>query len=200
MKDKPQVMQINIQNLPPQATPLTEMVFAQNAEEEEVFHQKDLIRLEVYGISLNPDPQHPVLILKDSTGAFVLSVLINPLEAGVTLTQSNKSIAPVTPHRFVQELIKSLNIEIVQCVFVQIKGSHQYVRLYLKGHPDLSSIKLRADEVMSLVLHLNIPIYASRLFIEKSRVLNLQIAGQLAAASSLPQLQKQVGKTQNYII
>lgn len=175
MKQPSRALQIDLRTLLGKA-PEQEMVFAESTNEEEVFHQKDLIELEVYGLSLNPDPNHPFLLLKDKTEKYVLSVMINPLEAGVTLTQSNMSIAPVTPHKFAHELMDSLNIEILQCVFVQIKGTHQYVRIYFKGHPKVNSLKFKADEVMSLVLHLKTPIFASKKFIEKSKVLSSRIA------------------------
>lgn len=155
----------------------TEMVFQEQAEGEEVFHQQDLIQLEPYGISTVPDANRPFLIFRDSTQHYTLPVFLNPLEAGITLTQSNKSIAPVTPHGFAMELLKSLQIDILQCVFVQIKGTHQYVRVYMQGHPSLNSLKLRADEVMSFVLHMGVPIYATKGFINKSKLLNAQIEG-----------------------
>ena len=190
-------LKVDLQSLLAQGLTQAEMIFVQSEEEEETFHQDELIQLEVYGLSLNPDPNHPVLLLRDEKAKYVLSVMINPLEAGVTLTQSNKSIAPITPHKFAQELLKTLNIEIVQCVFVQIKGMHQFVRIYLKGHPTVNSLKFRAEEVMSLVLHLGIPIFASRLFIEKSRVLNVQIAG---LQMNQVQNKKIDHKNQSYVI
>lgn len=196
-KSSQKIVQIDLQSLIGKDLFHTEAIYSAGTDEEEVFHQKDLIELQVYGISLNPDPNHPFLLLKDKTETYVLSVMVNPLEAGVTLTQSNKSIKPVTPHRFASELLKSLNMEIVQCVFVQIKGTHQYVRLYLKGHPKLSSLKFRADEVMSLVLHFNIPIYASKAFIEKSKVLNVHIEG---LSQKLTQSTKISLKDQPYVI
>jgi bifunctional DNase/RNase len=176
MKETSRALKIDLQSLIGAQPVNGEVIFSQSLEEEENFRQEDLIELEVYGLSLNPDPNHPILLLKDKSGKFTLSVMTNPLEAGVTLTQSNKSIAPITPHRFAQELLKSLQIEISQCVFVQIKGTHQYVRVFFGNHPKTNSLKFRADEVMSLMLHLNIPIFASKLFIEKSKVLSIQLA------------------------
>lgn len=197
MKQPRPGLKIDLRSLLEKGSPQHEIVFSDPTNGEETFHQKDLIRLDVYGLTINTDPQHPVLILKDKTERYVLSVMINPLEAGVTLTQSNKSIAPVTPHRFAHELLTSLDIEIVQCVFVQIKGTHQYVRIYLKGHPRVNSIKLRADEVMSLVLHLSIPMFASKKFIEKSKTLTARIAG-LVENSQLHG--RMIHKNQSYII
>lgn len=144
-------------------------------EDEEVFHQADLIQLFPYGISLAPQIERPFLILKSEKGEHILPVFLNPLEAGVTLTQSNRAIAPLTPHRFTRELLKSLDIQLVQMVFVQIKGVHQFVRLYMQGHPRMNSIKMRADEVMSLVLEMGVPIFATAHHIQNAKVLNAQL-------------------------
>lgn len=151
--------------------------FQDSGEDEEVFHQRDLILLAPYGVSLSTDPQRPFLLLKDATQQLTLPVAIGPLEAGVTLSQSNKALLPITPHRFTEELLKSLEMEIKQCVFVQIKGPVQYVRLYLSGHPKTNSLKLRADEAMSLCLHFSVPMYATLAFINKSRLMSTHIEG-----------------------
>lgn len=149
-------------------------IFFQNQDqEEETFHQKDLIQLLPFG--LNVDGSRPFLLLHDKTHEHTLPVAINPLEAGVTLSQANRSIAPVTTHKFTKELLQSLGIQIRQCVFVEIKGAHQYVRLYMSGHPQMSSLKIRADEAMSLCLYLEVPLLASKAFIAKSKVLNAEI-------------------------
>ncbi len=130
-----------------------------------------MIKLIPYGIQIAPDGHRPMLLLKDEKGELTLPVALNPLEAGVTLTQSNKSIAPVTPHKVTQILMEGLNLNFESCIFVELKGAHQYVRLNINGHPDLKFIKVRADEAMSFCLHFNVPMYASRNYIARSRVL-----------------------------
>lgn len=152
-------------------------IFFQTSGEEEVFHQEDLVLLQPFGISISTDPQRPFLLLKDSKHELTLPVAISPLEAGVTLNQHNKSAAPSSPYKFTQELLQSLSIEIKQCVFVQIKGPLQYVRIYFSGHPNTNSLKLRADEAMSMCLHFNVPIFATKAFINKSKLMNTQIEG-----------------------
>ncbi len=154
-----------------------QIYFQQSGDEEEVFHQEELIQLQAYGVSLSTDIQRPFLLLRDALQELTLPVAINPLEAGVTLTQNKKSVAPTSPYRFTQELLMSLGIELKQCVFVQIKGPAQYVRIYLSGHPHTNSLKLKADEAMSLCLHFNVPIFATRAFINKSKLMNAQIEG-----------------------
>lgn len=148
------------------------IVFATESQEEEVFHQDDLIRMFPYGLSVTADPMRPFLLFKDEAHQYTLPVAVTPIEAGVSLAQSNKTILQGSPHRFTLEMMNALSIEIKQCVFVEIKGSHQYVRLFLSGHPALTSMKLRADEAMSLCLYLDIPFYATKNIIGRSRVMS----------------------------
>ena len=150
--------------------------FTGGHEEEVVFHQKDLRQLFPFGLTVPSDQSRPFLILKDDKG-HVLPVAVSAIEAGVTLSQSNPAAIPLTPHRFTSLLLQSLNMRAVQCVFVQIQGPHQYVRIYLSGHAGTNSIRLRAEEAMSLCLHLNIPIYATEDYMNRSKVLAAQIEG-----------------------
>lgn len=157
----------------------SQIVFQSQDQEEEIFHQKDLIQLFPYGLNLTADLARPFLLMKDASHEHTLPVAVNPLEAGIALNQNSLSLTPSTPHRFTVHLLDSLGIKIQQCVFVEIKGVHQYVRLYLSGHPGLSSLKVQADEAMSLCLFLEVPIFATRSFITKSRVMSAQIESQL---------------------
>lgn len=163
-------------------------VFSTELLEKTSFVEKDLIRLKVYGLSVNNDFARPFLLLKDEAHEYTLPVAVNPLEAGVALSQANKAVAPTTPHRFTEALMESMHMQVEKCIFVEIKGHYQYVRIYLKNHPTQKSLKLRADEVMSLCLHLDIPIYASKEYIDKSRVMSADLAEASADLKAHPGL------------
>lgn len=173
------------------------IVFTGEFPEEGSLDDKELIRLKAYGLSVSTDFARPFLLLKDEDHKFTLPVAVNPLEAGVALSQANRSVAPTTPHRFTELLLESLNMEIEKCVFVEIKGHFQYVRLYLKNHPTEGSLKLRADEVMSLCLHLDIPIYASKEYIARSRVMNVEMDEVSADIKAHPGI---IQKTHPYVM
>lgn len=147
-------------------------IFKFELEENPKRPKRDLIRLVPYGISLHPDPQRPILILKDETGDRTLPVALNPLEAGVTLNQFQQQ-GGATPHKVTELILQSLDVKIKRCVFVEIKSHFQYVRLHLENHPKLRTLKLRADEAMSLCLHLSVEIYATPEFMLASREMNL---------------------------
>lgn len=177
MKNTPEVSSDKLEN---------QFVFSTELLEEKSFTGKGLIRLKAYGLSVSTDFARPFLLLKDDDHKYTLPVAVNPLEAGVALSQANKSVAPTTPHRFTQVLLESLHMSIEKCVFVELKGHYQYVRFFMKNHPTQESLKMRADEAMSLCLHLDIPIYASKEYIEKSRVMNAEMDGVSADIKAHP--------------
>ncbi len=179
----------------------SKIIFAQNQQGEEVFHSRDLVQLFPYGISVSPlpvDAQRPVLLLKDQAHEYTLPVPINPLEAGMVVAQNNRQAPPLNPHRFTEMLLEQLDIQICQCVFIEIRGVHQYVRLYTTGNPKMSSFKVRAEEAMSLALIMGIPLYATKSFIERSKVLAAEIESGQANEQILAR--PIVERNQNYIM
>ena len=152
-----------------------QFIFAQESGEEETFHQKDLVRLFPYGLSVTTDAMRPLLLLKDEAHMYTLPVSVSAIDAGVALSQSDRMSLESSPHKFTALLMQSLGIEIKQAVFVEIKGSHQFLRLYISGHEKTNSLKLRADEAMSLCLYLDVPVFATKSFIGRSRVMNTEI-------------------------
>jgi bifunctional DNase/RNase len=136
------------------------------------------IKLLPYAVQMSADGRRPILILKDHSGTHSLPVPLNPLEAGIALTQSNKSIAPLSPHKVTESLLQSLKIQFSSCVFSEIKGSYQYVTLTMKkdkSKTEVGPLKVRADEAMSFCLHFNIPLYATQTFMDRSRTLAFEV-------------------------
>lgn len=163
-----------------------DILFARPQDENVNIDERDLVELFPYGLSLSNDASRPFMILKDKTGDMVLPVPVNQLEAGVTLTQSGAHA--VRPHAFSVRLLESLDIRLERCLFVEIKGVHQYVRVYMSGHPRYHSLKFRADEVMSLCIELKTPLFATKNFINRSKVMSAEIAGLARQAAGNPQL------------
>lgn len=146
------------------------------SSDEESFHQDDLIQMLPYGVSVAPDLKNTFFFLKDKPQNLTLPVTVNPVEASLILAQLN--LAPdmqlAQPHRALAVMMSTLGVELRQCVFVQTKGNRQLVRLYFSGHKSASSIKLYADQAMSLCIALRVPIYATLSFINKSKVVQLE--------------------------
>lgn len=170
-----------------------QIVFSNETQEEETFHQNDLVQLFPYGLSVTTDASRPFLLLKDEAHQYTLPVAVSPIDAGVALSQNNKMVLESSPHKFTALLLESLGIEIKQAVFVEIKGAHQYLRLYISGHPQTNSVKLRADEAMSLCLYLSVPLFATKSFIGRSRVMSAEVEGAAHKTSNFGLMDKGSG-------
>lgn len=167
---------------------LVQFLFHQALEEGSELLEKDLIQVNAYCLSVHSEMGQPVLILKALDRDLTLPIPINPLEAGVTLAQSNKSAAPLSPHKVTAALLKALGMQIEKCVFVEIKNSNQYVKLFVSGHPQLRTLKFKAEEVLSLCLHLEVPLYTTQAFISCSRVMIADIDEQRRELINNPSL------------
>ncbi len=151
-----------------------DFVFSHTKDDKYDFFETDLVELKPFGLSLTNELAKPFMIFKDTkTEQLTLPVPLAPIEAGLTLAQSSTHSAPVAPHRFVEMLLGSLDIKIEKCIFTEIKGLNQYVRLFLVGHPKYNSMKVKATEAVSLCLHLKVPFFATPEFIQKSKRMNV---------------------------
>ena len=174
-----------------------DILFSSPQDESINFPESDLIELFPYGLSLSNDAARPFIILRDKTNELSLPVPINQLEAGVTLTQTTQATLPVSLHAFSEKLLESLDIKLTRCLFVEIKGVHQYVRLYMENHPQYQSLKFRADEILSLCFHQKVPIFATKDFINRSKIMSAQIVGLAQTAQNIPNA---MIKTHNYLM
>lgn len=140
-----------------------------------------LISLAPLGIHLMGEGLLPVLLLRgrsqDSGGEWSLPVPLSPLEAGLTLGQSQPQMDLTSPHSGTQLIFESMKLKITGAVFEEIRQQKQWIRLHLKQHPTLQSLLVPAAGVLSLCLHLKVPLYASREFILRSRSLSSELQG-----------------------
>jgi uncharacterized protein len=146
----------------------------------------DWIKLVPYGVSVGADASRPVVLLKVESSEEILPVPVPPLEAGVTLSQSSAEGLPSSPHRITRDILLKMAISIVRCEFCEIRGTVQYLDLHLESPAGRQLLRSRADEVMSLCLFLNAPLFATREFIRKSRVLNSELENLEKAVKSNP--------------
>lgn len=150
----------------------------------------DLIELLPFGVNLLGDGVRPVLLLRDADGNHNLSVPLNPIEAGVTLSQSNKVSKPASPHRGTVSILKSLNLEITRMVFESVQNQRQMVRLHFRNHPKMDSLLLSADEALSLCLFMEVRIFASLQFIHESQQMLAHLEGMIEGLKLDPKLMK----------
>ncbi len=157
-----------------------------NKKENIKIEDNELIQIVPYGLSIGNEMGPPVMIFKALDRDLTIPLMINALEAGVTLAQSNKSTVPSSPHKGTKQIFEAIGLKILKCIVIEVRGSSQYVRLVFDGIYANKSLKLKASDILSLCLHLEVPIYTTKEVAVRSRVLIAEVDEQKKQLLSNP--------------
>ncbi len=149
-----------------------------------------MIEIEPLGIAPSLETSRPLVLFREIDGSRVLPVWVSPLDAGITMIQSQGQSKSPSPHDFTKELLKGLNLRLETCTFEEVVGHHQYVRLTLKGSRKLKDLKVRADHVISLCIHAGCRFYTSLDVIRKSQEVDTQLSETAVTLKAAPQIVK----------
>lgn len=149
---------------------------ASGAKSEEK-RRKRKVELFPYGITYGPDELRPVMLFKDKDQKRVLPVWLNPLDAGIAVQENALHLENIkSPYHITWKILEPLGIFLKKCVFVEIKGHHQFVELYFDGHSQLKKIRCRADESVSFCLSAKCQFFCDEDFFEKCQVLDVEMS------------------------
>lgn len=140
-----------------------------------VVDDQELTEIFPFAIAAGPGPMRPILIFKDKQQTASVPVWLNALEAGIAAAQSNPKLPTATPHTIALKILDTFRVKVSRCILVEVQGVHQYADLILENHPSLTKLRVKAEEAISFCMHLKVPFFASRSFIEKSRTVNADI-------------------------
>lgn len=136
---------------------------------------KEWLEIFPYGMSMTPDGSRPILIFKDKSEKQVLPVWLSPLDAGLAMQTSPNSKLTHTPHELSYKILNTLGVKLKKCLFVDIKGQHQFVELHFEGSDKLKKIKVRADDAMSYCLGVKPEFYCTLEHMKKCREMDIKI-------------------------
>ncbi len=133
-------------------------------------------------------PRRPVMFFKDKDEKYTLPVWLSPLDAGIVLSESNQRMPSSSPHNLTQKIFSNLGVKVASCVFTELKGHYQFVRLHFEGSDKFSSIDSRADEAISFCINAKAKFFCQHSFIERCKVLDssmLDLPGHQAMQSRI---------------
>lgn len=136
---------------------------------------KEWLEIFPYGMSVSPDGSRPILIFKDKSEKQVLPVWLSPLDAGLAIQVSPNSRMSHTPHELSYKILKDLGIKLKKCLFVEVKGQHQFVELHFEGSETLKKVKVRADDAMSYCLGIKPKFFCTLEHMKKCREIDIKI-------------------------
>lgn len=109
-------------------------------------------RFQIYphGLTIGPSEIKPAMIFKNAKETSVLPVWLDPLDAGILISESQRDMRSSHPHLPTLKLLETLDIQITSVYFDNISGSTQYATVTVVQNEKESKIKVRASEIMSL--------------------------------------------------
>ncbi len=141
----------------------------------ELYSDSEWIELKPYGIAVGTLETRPIFMLKNESKNVTLPVWLLPQQVVDTLAGAEGSHFPSGPHKITQEIFNSLGLKVEKCLFVELRGHHQYVDLYFKGHPEFKKMRFRASEAIPLCLQMGSEFFAQREFIESCRQMDAEV-------------------------
>lgn len=150
---------------------------------------KDLVEMEVSGLTIDPFTSMPIIILKDAPGKYALPIWIGLIEASSIATELEKiQLSRPMTHDLLKTLLTKLNVTLEKVVIYDLCDNTFYAELLLKKEKDSFEIDCRPSDAIALSLRMKAPIFVEKVVIEKSRKLDL----------SKEQLDKEQSKKQKW--
>ncbi len=131
-----------------------------------------------HGLMLGPQPFNPIMIFKSENEKEVLPVLLDPVNAGIMMVDSESLGRVDSAHHASLEIFEKLGVSIKSIYFNEINGSEIIAQAFITDGKKDIQMKFKAREILSLALRSGCNFFASPEVIEKSKLLNLEWAMQ----------------------
>ncbi|GMR05129.1 MAG: bifunctional nuclease family protein [Thermodesulfobacteriota bacterium] len=133
------------------------------------------LEMKVFGITLDPFTNAPIVILKDLDDKKSLPVWIGVLEASAIASELEKIrfSRPMT-HDLMKAILNNLSINVEKIEVTDLKDNVYYARIYLKSPGNSIILDSRPSDAIALALRMECPIYVDSSVIDKSRKIDLR--------------------------
>ncbi len=128
------------------------------------------IPMYVHAITLDPDSNSPILILKELDGERTLPIWIGLLEATAIATEMEKIefVRPMT-HDLAINLLKAMDIEISKIEVSDLKDNTYYALITLKQGDKIVQVDARPSDAVALALRADAAIFVSDSVLNKTQ-------------------------------
>ena len=95
-------------------------------------------------------PQLCLMVFKEKKGLRRFAVPLSPIQGQISLEQS---LHREEPFRFAADLFEAMKVKMQKCYFLKNHGSFATVQIHFSGHPHLSSVTLKAGDVIPFAMY-----------------------------------------------
>ncbi|MFQ5735446.1 MAG: bifunctional nuclease family protein [Thermodesulfobacteriota bacterium] len=144
-----------------------------------------LIKMKVFGLTIDPFTNVPIVILKDEQEQQTLPVWIGVLEASAIASELEKVqfSRPMT-HDLLKEILKTTKATVKKIEVTELKDSVYYATIYMEVRDEgVVKMDARPSDAIAIALRANAPIYVDSSVIEQSKNVDLAQGGKKGKGS-----------------
>ena len=129
-----------------------------------------LLQMKVFGLTVDPTSNSPIMILKAEEGEEALPIWIGILEATAIASELEnvKFTRPMT-HDLLNKVIETMGAKIEKIEVCDLRDNTYYALIHLKTDKKAYTIDARPSDAIALALRAKAPIFVDESVIEKSK-------------------------------
>jgi hypothetical protein len=133
-----------------------------------------LLRMKVYGLTIDPMTNSPIIILKDLEGDKTLPIWIGLLEAtAIASEMENVKFSRPMTHDLMKNLLDQLNTRVARIEICDLRDNTFYALVYLAAQDKEITMDARPSDAIALALRMQAPIFVDEEVIQKSKAVDL---------------------------
>lgn len=135
---------------------------------------KDLVFMEVSGLTIDPFTSMPIVILKDPDEKYALPIWIGLIEASAIATElENIPLSRPMTHDLFKSVLEETGVSLKKVILHDIADNTFYAHMIFVKSGKEFTMDSRPSDAMALSLRMKAPIYVEKGVIEKSRKIDL---------------------------
>jgi len=128
------------------------------------------VKMIIHAITLDPDSNSPILILKEEHGDRTLPIWIGLLEATAIATEMEKlQFARPMTHDLAINLLKAAGVNLIRIDVTELKDNTYYAEITIESGGNITKVDSRPSDAINLAVRANKPIFVKKEVIEKAK-------------------------------
>jgi len=129
------------------------------------------VEMKIRGLMMDPEPNMPIVVLKDINGNSILPIWVGIYEANAIALEIEKVSTPrPMTHDLIKLLLLGMNTGIRKVVVNELKDDTFYAVIWLEKDGELVSVDSRPSDALALALRLDCPIYVEEQVLKTSKM------------------------------
>lgn len=152
-----------------------------------------LLEMKVFGLTIDPFTNAPIVILKDLEEKNALPVWIGVLEASAIAAELEKIqfSRPMT-HDLVREIFKTMQIAVTKIEVNDLKDNVYYATIHMASKGNSFVVDARPSDAIALALRMSSPIFVDSSVLDKSKNIDMRVEAKEGAGKDLVEMLDQL--------